>query len=338
MMEEIQEPLLRSAQDRDSNHLEVSINHDPAPSPDPTLSERPAVRMNRRRVVKNLCLLFLSSFMFFIGFMALSNLQSTMNSSKGIGTESQAAIYIASMLSSLLLPDFCVKKFGCKRTFASAVFLSLFYIGANWWSKLETLLPTAVLLGLAAGPLTSSQSIYVDEMALRYHGGSVTETVDEVVSRFFGFNSFAQGNTQIWGNLISYNVLRPGIVPIINETELAECGIYYINSENRTNFNLKPPPEEQRHLLVGIFVLCGLISVTVMAGFVDPLGNDIERDDASKGKCSYITTRLTAALIQLRKTDQMLLVPISVFCGIETSFYASDFTQVCKITVSVLYT
>lgn len=335
MMQEVQEPLLYNTQDLNNAHIDVSINRNLA-SPDRTMPSRGPKPMTRLRVCRNMCLLCFSIFMLFIGFMALSNLQSTMNSENGMGTESQAAIYISSMVSALLLPELLVKNVGCKWTLVFAIGFSVPYIAANLYPEFGTLLPTAVLLGLAAGPLTAAQSIYVNEMALRYHGDSATGSVDNVVSRFFGFNSFASENTQIWGNLISYYVLRPNMIPIVNTTtNLSECGIHFVNNGNDTNSNLLPPSNGKRDMLVGVYLLCGIISVIVMIFFLDPLENDIEQD-ISESKCKSVVRRLIAALNQLRKREQILLIPISVFCGVETSFYASEFTKVCKIPSCIL--
>lgn len=336
MMQEVEEPLIHNSQDSDNDdksHLEASLNHDPPPPPDPATIPPKYRAMNRRRVLKNLCVLCLSMFMYFIGFMALSNLQSTMNSELGVGTESQAVIYIASMLSALLLPDLIVKKVGCKWTLFFAVAFSLPYIAANFDPEYLSLLPTAFILGLSAGPLTASQSVYVNEMAVLYSKGSSTKVVEVTVARFFGFNSFASENTQIWGNLISYYALSTGnMAPILNETNVTkECGVDFINDLNNTNSNLEPPTKEKRYLLVGIFLICGLISLIVIGFFLDPLENDVDKDnDVTKSKCSLLMDGLTAAIKLAMKSKQMLLIPLSVYCGIQISFYASDFTQVCK--------
>lgn len=332
MMQEVEEPLLNHSRDSDNGntHSEASLNHDPPSSP---VTNPPRYTpMSRRRVLKNLCALCISMFMYFIGFMALSNLQSTMNSALGVGTESQAVIYIASMLSALLLPELVVKKLGCKWTLFFAVLFSLPYIAANFYPEFGSLLPTAFILGLSAGPLTTSQSIYVNELAMLYHKDSPSEVVEVAVARFFGFNSFASENTQIWGNLISYYVLSNRMAPILNETNVTkECGVNFVNDMNNTNSNLEPPSNEKRYLLVGIFLSCGLVSLLVITFFMDPLENDVDTDDdVTKSKCNFLMERLTAALKLALRPKQMLLIPLSVYCGVQISFYASDFTQVCK--------
>lgn len=333
MMQEVEEPLLNHSRDGDNGNntlLEASLNHDPPPSP--AMIPPRYTPMSKRRVLKNLCALCISMFMYFIGFMALSNLQSTMNSALGVGTESQAVIYIASMLSALLLPELVVKKLGCKWTLFFAVLFSLPYIAANFYPEFGSLLPTAFILGLSAGPLTTSQSIYVNELAVLYHKDSPSEVVEVAVARFFGFNSFASENTQIWGNLISYYVLSTRMAPILNETNVTkECGVNFVNDMNNTNSNLEPPSSEKRYLLVGIFLSCGFVSLLVITFFMDPLENDVDKDDdVTKSKCNFLMERLTAALKLTLRPKQMLLIPISVYCGVQISFYASDFTQVCR--------
>lgn len=336
-MNEVEEPLLYQSENSEGpepseSQLEVSINRDP-PEPDLKMPlRRHTPSMSKRRVVKNLYVHSFALFMFFVGFMALSNLESTMNSEKGLGTDSQAAIYVSSMVAALFLPELIIKTIGCKKTLILAVLCSVPYVASNFYPRWETLMPTAVLLGLSAAPLTTSEAFYNNELARRYHSQSESETLEVVVAKFFGTYSFFLENTQIWGNLISYYVLRPSMAPITNRTHLY-CGVnfrkYDRNGTNDTNPNLQPPSDDKRYLLVSIFVLCGIMSALIMVFFVDPLENDIERDDSAKNKCKSVGSRVAAAVKHVWKTDQLLLVPISVYCGMETSFYASDFTQVC---------
>lgn len=331
MMQEVEEPLLYNSEtpDPSQSQLEVSINQDLHP-PDFKMVPQRHRPMSKRRVLKNLYVMSFALFMFFLGFMALSNLESTMNSEKGLGTDSQAAIYISSMVAALLLPELMVKSIGCKKTLIISVLCSIPYIASNFYPRWETLMPTAVLLGLSAGPLTTSQAFYNNELALRYQKESSSEDVEVVMAKFFGFYSFFSENTQVWGNLISYYVLRPSMAPITNHTHL-HCGVnfrkYDWNGTNGTNPNLQPPTEGKRDLLVGIYVLCGITSALLMAFFLDPLENDIEQDDSGKNKCRSAISRLVAAVKHAVKTDQILLVPLSIYCGMEISFYASDFTQ-----------
>ncbi|XP_035223784.1 protein unc-93 homolog A-like isoform X1 [Stegodyphus dumicola] len=333
MMEEVFEPSPCNEEEQAHHPLlqsTSSINYDPPQSSELKLYRmRPRIPKNisKCRIIKNLTVMSFSLFIFFLGFQALANLQSTMNSAKGLGMDSQAAIYASSMISALLLPDLMIKRFGCKRTLVSMIICSIPFIAANFYPTWETLMPSSVLIGFAAGPLSTSQALYINEMSLHYHKQSLSASLESVMARFYGTFYFFSENTQIWGNLISYYVLRPGMVPIRNHS-IIPCGIDFhkYGSGNNTNPNLQPPTEEKRFLLVGIYVACGLLSCLLLGYFVDPLDNDKDTDETSN-KCEYVIDRLLSAVKQTTVPDQMLLLPLTVFCGMQTAFYTSDFTQ-----------
>lgn len=332
MMQEVNEPLLYNTDYADTaSQISASVNQDP-PHPTVIMDPRRHRPMSKRRTLKNLYVLSFSLFVYFLGFVALSNLQSTLNSVKGIGIDSQAAIYAASMIASLFLPELMVKYIGCKKTLVLTVICSIPYIASNFYPRWSTLIPTAVLLGIAAGPLTASQAIYTNEMARRFHKETALESFEVIAARFFGISSFFTENTQIWGNLISYYVLRPGMAPILNHTSIP-CGVDFKNHglNGTLNPNLQPPSDDKRYLLVGIYVLFGILSALMMMFFLDPLENDIEQEQTAKNKCASVLSRLTAAAKHATKHDQILLILISVYCGMETAFYTCNFTQVITI-------
>jgi hypothetical protein len=87
------------------------------------------------------------------------------------------------------------------------------YIAAQMYAKFYTLIPAALLVGLGAGPLWCSQSVYIKIIAEIYaeHEGLPPATI---LARFFGIFFMIYETSEVWGNLISssgktlYNVLK----------------------------------------------------------------------------------------------------------------------------------
>ena len=79
----------------------------------------------------------------------------------------------------------------------------------------------AAFVGLAAGPLWTSQATYISRIA-RYHEYHKRTAIEIITSLFFGY-FFAVFNTSVvWGNLISYFVLKQS-----NHPNKSNCGIYF---------------------------------------------------------------------------------------------------------------
>ncbi|GBM02098.1 UNC93-like protein [Araneus ventricosus] len=279
--------------------------------------------ISRWRIFKNLFVLCFTYCLFYTGFWALTNLQSTMNAAAGMGTYSQAVIYLFSMVSSLFLPELTMDWLGCKRVMIVTTALCLPYIAANIYLRWDVLLVSSALYGLASGPYSAASTVYIDELALRFER-SVDENVEFVMASFFGFYGFFMENTQIWGNIVSSLVLRPDKLPdIINISKPEECGINFDMNANSTNRTLTPPSDEERFLLVGIFIAMGVVSLILFGLFLDPLKNDIKRDG-----CEAVAGRFVKSLKHYRTFHQILLIPITIYIGIESALYSNEFTQV----------
>ncbi|KAG8182978.1 hypothetical protein JTE90_013427 [Oedothorax gibbosus] len=283
--------------------------------------------MDKKRILKNLFILCSGFFIFFLGFTSLGNLQTTMNVANNLGLESQALLFAVSMVSSLFLPELMIRTVGCKRTVVIMIFASVPFLASNFKPVANVILPTSFLMGLAIGPLYTAGAFYTNEMALRYLRVSTTpETLESVLARFCGLLSFFMENTQIWGNLVSYYIITPGMAPLKNSTA-SHCGIdFRLDDGNSSNPNLQPPTDDQRYILVSVYVLVAVIAAVLVGLFLDKLENDVKPIEG-ESKCSFIVSRLLGALRHASRLDQIVLLPITVFCGMEIGFYTADFTR-----------
>ncbi|GIY05250.1 protein unc-93 homolog A [Caerostris extrusa] len=294
--------------------------------------------MSRIRILKNLIILCLGFFLLFTSYQSLANLQSTLNIEGDIGIVSQSVIYVSLIISSLLLPKLIIRKLGCKWTLVLSTLTYTPYIAANFYPSMSTLVPTAVLIGLGAAPLWSAKCTYLNEISVLY-AGQTSETADVVTARFFGIFFMIFQNTQIWGNLVSFLVLKPGL-PVgedggefsnvtslaifafndSSETSVADvvCGIDFCSGINE---NLLPPSIEKRYMLTGIFVVLSILAAVATALFLDPIHQKKEDDEEG------LVSRIAATIKHLKKPNQILLVPITIFSGIEQAFILGDFSK-----------
>ncbi|GIY91133.1 protein unc-93 homolog A [Caerostris darwini] len=125
-------------------------------------------KFSRLRIIKNLCVISFSFVLLFSAYDGLSMLQSTMNKTHGIGTVSQGVLYVSFGMSSLLLPNFIIKKLGTKNTLLVAIILYIPYIAANFHPLWSTMIPSAVLIGIGASILWGSQCTYFNESSVLY--------------------------------------------------------------------------------------------------------------------------------------------------------------------------
>lgn len=283
-----------------------------------------ARKKTARRLIKNLILISFAFFLLFLGVGSLLKLQSTMNSKENIGVDAQVVLFTCSMLSCFI-PKPLIEKFGAKTTFTIALLLSCPYIAANFYLRWDIMLSTAALYGLASGPLKSSMSFYLDEISVRYKS-LVGESSSNTKALFFGVQVFFGESTAIFGNVISYYALSEGNYThfVYNASIIEECGANFTPEvEKEHNKNLTPPSQDERNILTGIYFVASVLAV-VVACFLDPLENDTK----DVRGCETVSRTFYSTVNQLRKLDQLLLIPLSIYTGIENAFYSNEFTEV----------
>lgn len=289
------------------------------------------------RILKNLFIVCFGFFFLYLPFQSLANLQSSMNVENNIGVVSQTVIYATVILSALFLPKLVIRKFGCKNALVICILTYVPYFAANFYPHVATFVPTAILLGIGCGPLWSAKCTYINEISVLYSADG-KDTADVITSRFFGIFFMVFQNTQIWGNLISFYVLRPREAegfrdnllsynstfhPLANsgyDFKNLSCGAEFCGGMNE---NLLPPSEEKRYMLIGVYMCSVLLSALIVFLFLDPLGQCSKRLGKKEGVCS----RAVATLKHLRNTNQLLLVPLTIFNGIEQAFILGDYSK-----------
>uniref|UniRef100_A0A1B0B4K1 UNC93-like protein n=1 Tax=Glossina palpalis gambiensis TaxID=67801 RepID=A0A1B0B4K1_9MUSC len=251
------------------------------------LPPRQYERRERLIIIKNVIIIGLAFMIHFTAFHGTSNLQSSVNADKALGTTTLAVIYGSLILSNIFLPMTVIRWFGVHLTMSLAFFAYMPYIAAQFYPRFETLIPAGLMVGFGSGPLWCAKFL------------TLTLAGNETDSQ-------SNSSSQLVGEL---------------------CGARYcpgIGSE--VNPNLIPPEPAKIQLLNSIFLVCMVIAFLLMFFGVNSLKRyGIKRGETEEGLSGL--KLLTATVNLLRTRRQLLILPITMFIGLEEAFLAVDFTK-----------
>ncbi|CAF3229206.1 unnamed protein product [Rotaria socialis] len=286
------------------------------------------------RAFKNVLVICFAFLLQFTAFSAIANLQSSLNTDANVGVNSLSIIYACLLLSATFLPHPSIATFGLKWTIVISQIPYLLYMVANYYPKAYFMYPTAALVGLAAAPLWTSKCIYLTEMGSIY---AFEKKLDKniIINRYFGiFFMFFQSG-QIWGNLISYLVLMPEErIYAINGTEnnrslvfesYAKCGADFIEEEYQAVEDTNRIDRKTIDILCIIYICICVCSILIVAVFLDQRRTS-SRDRMSVMFCNSMKL-LVSTVKHLRHINQLLLIPITVWSGLEQSFLWTQFSK-----------
>ncbi|XP_043264471.1 UNC93-like protein [Colletes gigas] len=289
-------------------------------------------RGEKWRILKNISTVSIAFMVQFTAFQGTANLQSSINASDGLGTVSLSAIYAALVLSCIFVPTFVIKRLTVKWTLCVSMLCYAPYIGSQFYPKFYTLVPAGVLLGLGAAPMWAAQATYLTQVGGVY-AKLTDQPVDAIVVRFFGFFFLAWQTAELWGNLISSLVLSEGEFgstggnSTTNYNKIKLCGADFCVLGNGGHDNLERPPESEIYEISAIYLTCVIVAVIIVALFVDPLSRYGEKQRRVDSQELSGIQLLSATAYQLKKPYQQLLIPITVWIGMEQAFIGADFTQ-----------
>lgn len=283
------------------------------------------VRRSRKSILKNVIVVSSGFLLLFTAFQSVSNLQSSINSEQGLGTYTLATIYAALVVSCMFVPTFMISRLGLKYTLVVSMLMYAVYFIANFYPRWLTMIPASIILGLGGAPLWTAKCAYLTILATEYARKTGQKPVD-VVTRFFGVFFMIFQTAQIWGNLISYYVLKPGGPPVNVTLNLSieSCGVNFVTAEEITdNANLQPPESSKLYTLMSIYTVCAFLSALSVLVLLDPLATQ-PREEDKKRSSFYL---LVETLRHMRKPYQWAIVPLTIYSGVEQAFLVGDFTQ-----------
>jgi hypothetical protein len=82
------------------------------------------------------------------------------------------------------------------------------------------------------------------------------------------------------------------------------------------------------YIMAGIYLACSISAAVLIALFVDPLSRfGVTDEKKDKAKLTGLQL-LVATFRQMKKKEQLLIIPLTFWSGIEQGFFGADFTAV----------
>ena len=177
-------------------------------------------------ILKNVIVISIAFMLQFTAFKSMSVLQSSINKVDGLGTWSNTAIYATLLVSAFFLPSYIIQKLSVKWTIPICMFCYSIYIATQFYPSFYTIIPSGVLVGVAAAPLWSAKCIYLTQLGEIY-AKIINSEVEPILVRFFGIFFFVFRCSDVIGLLISSLILRKEKNITFVEPNVTLCGINY---------------------------------------------------------------------------------------------------------------
>lgn len=280
------------------------------------------------RILKNVTAISCAFMIQFTAFQGTANLQSSINAKDGLGTLSLSSIFAALVVSCIFVPSFLIKRLTVKWTLCVSMLCYAPYIASQFYPKFYTLIPCGIIVGIGAAPMWASKATYVTQVAGVY-AKLTDQAVDAIIVRFFGFFFLAWQTAELWGNLISSLVLsNPHGADSShgNSTNYDMCGANFCSSVSNSEEG-SGVAKSEIYEIMSIYLACIITAVFLIVILVDPLSRYGEKQRRNSAVELSGIQLLSATFIQLKKPYQQLLIPITIYIGVEQAFISADFTQ-----------
>jgi len=275
-----------------------------------------------------------------MAFESVSKLQSSINASGNMGTFANAMVYASLILSCMFLPSVVIKKLKVKWALVACVFCYSAFMAAQFEPQYYTLLPAAFIVGLGAAPMWSAKCTYLTHIAHRFASLDGVDP-EPIVVKFFGIFFFFFQCNAIFGHIISTSVLSQAnkTITSLEDDEMLKCGSNFCPAQLGPAANtsgeseLEAVPNENFetdrtliYIISGIFLACSISAALTIALFVDPLTRFGE-DERKDGKEKMTGVQLMVATFKhMKKPNQIFIIPLTFWSGIEQGFFGADFT------------
>lgn len=282
------------------------------------------------KIIRNLLIISFAFLFLISAFQGLQNLQVSINVYQGLGSISLSTIYVGLVVSCLFSPPYLLNRLGCKLTLILSMSMYSMYMLINFIPKWYSMIPGSIILGFAAAPLWAAKCTYLTETGVRYAELNF-ESPNVVIVRFFGIFFMIVHLGQIFGNLISSYLLSLGFNPkldqVVDGVETT-CGHFYSATNNLSEQARKrlTRPEARSTLSVyGVYFCCTIVAILIVTMFLNQLKKDCV---LKKEKPRFKLEMLQKTLQHLKKPRHLLLIPLTIFNGMEQAFIAGEFTKV----------
>lgn len=268
-----------------------------------------------------LCLIWVFTFTAYSG---LQNLEASLV--PGIGVYSLAAITGGGLISCIVAPA-VIGKIGAKGALIFSWCCLALFVSSNYYPKIYFLLPGAAIEGLSTGLMWTAQGAFLTTVAMEY-SNLINEPLESVLSRFYGIFCMAFQSTQVWGNVISSAVLHEKAPDTGNGTAPEPpsfCGADDCPWD-KLGGNFSQPsdkiPQWRIYTLISIYLGFTFIGLLITIFLMKPIKSE-GPPDVSIGQQLQATLRLLVTDVRMA-----LLVPMSIWTGMEQSILFVEFTRV----------
>ncbi|XP_062596122.1 protein unc-93 homolog A-like [Saccostrea cucullata] len=271
------------------------------------------------RETLNVVIISFSFFFVFTAYLALQNLQSSLNQEEGLGITSLSCLYGFIILSSILAP-WIIKSLGIKISLLISWIAHMLYTCANFYPTFATLLPASILLGLISGPMWTSQSVFISTNAYSFSDLNKADT-HAVLSRLNGIFFTYYELTQISGNLVSSFVLNRdeyNSTPASTQCGCNDCPDVAL--ENGTS-KIVEPSSSTVYLMLSIFLAFDLLGFLCTVIFLPSIPK------SEWAEQSNTQESITACFSALWDPKLVLLVPFISIMAMEQAVLWTDFTK-----------
>ncbi|CAF3836132.1 unnamed protein product [Adineta steineri] len=274
-------------------------------------------RGGKKRNLSMICLTFLCAY---TSFNAVANLQSSINIDKNVGLYSLAILSGGSILSSILFTTPLIYILGYKWTIVAGQIGILIYIAANMYPKAILLYPVAAISGIFCSAMWTTQSAYITVLGVdeNRHDNS-----DIQVNKYFGIFYSVFETAQIWGNLITYFILRN--VHRESRSNFSQCGANFVSNTSEIKNDESTISPMTTYILYSVFVGIICISIVFVIIFLDQKRK--LKGDNSKGVIHQSIDYSLLTLKQFKKLDHWLLIPIVFWINSWEAFIFGIYTK-----------
>ncbi|KFQ67765.1 Protein unc-93 A, partial [Phaethon lepturus] len=279
------------------------------------------------RNLKNVLVISFGFLLLFTAYGGLQSLQSSLHSEEGLGVASLSVLYAALILSSMFLPPILIKKLGCKWTIAGSMCCYIAFSLGNFYASWYTLIPTSVILGLGGAPLWSAKCTYLT-IAGNSYAEKAGKNGKDIINQYFGIFFLIFQSSGIWGNLISSMIFSQASNKVeISGENLACCGAYDCMTDTTNTTGSAKPSNSLIYTLLGIYTASGVLAVLLIVIFLDQIKSDQAETEKETLETPSLWSTFLATFQHLKDKRQCLLIPLTMYSGLEQGFLSGDYTK-----------
>ncbi|CAH1781984.1 unnamed protein product [Owenia fusiformis] len=320
------------------------------------------------RVLKNVIVLSTSVMLISVALVSLQDIESTINSSKGIGVLSLCSFYSVTSILPCIVAPVVTDKLGCKWAIVLGIALRNVYTAVHFYATEWALIIGGLIGGMGNIPIWTAGGTMITELAEEYASATATD-VEVYVNKFNGvFYSFYQCSHVI-GNLISTLCLTRLDVQF-DLSDKRHCGMKVCPRKYLQSSQMSQNNEDKKtvYLMVALLLFCGLLAIILAICILDNTPNRIQEEEESRSlihkrlmqaydykseECDngarqqegntasdyYITKRIRKTLGMMFDKKVLLMTPLMIFTGTNLTWLFTDFTQsfmTCNAGVDII--